>query len=210
MNDVIEQIRAVSRSVGSEQLEVGSARTITLAQHFDAPVDRVWQTCTTLEGIPRWFLPIAGDLELDGRYQLEGNAGGRILTCDPPHGFTAGWQYGNDDSTIEVTFTEDSGGTLVQLVHAAEIDEDLWTRYGPGAGGIGWDMTFLGLATYLRTGRPVSPAESARWARSNDGRQFVAGSSDAWREASVASGTPKKAARQAADRATIAYTTIEE
>ena len=28
--------------------------------------------------------PISGDLRLGGRYQLQGNAGGEILVCEPP------------------------------------------------------------------------------------------------------------------------------
>lgn len=38
----------------------------------------MWDACTDPERIPRWFLPISGDLRLNGRYQLEGNAGGAI------------------------------------------------------------------------------------------------------------------------------------
>jgi len=32
----------------------------------------------------RWFLPLHGDLREGGSFQLEGNAGGDILTCTPP------------------------------------------------------------------------------------------------------------------------------
>ena len=71
---------------------------MTIGQTYDATVEEVWEACTTAERIPRWFLPVTGDLRLHGRYQLEGNAGGEILTCDPPNGFTATWEYGGDVS----------------------------------------------------------------------------------------------------------------
>ena len=44
----------------------------------------MWDAVTSAERIPRWFLPISGDLRLGGRYQLEGNAGGEVLECAPP------------------------------------------------------------------------------------------------------------------------------
>ena len=44
----------------------------------------MWDACTDPERIGRWFLPVSGDLRLGGRYQLEGNAGGEILRCEPP------------------------------------------------------------------------------------------------------------------------------
>jgi uncharacterized protein YndB with AHSA1/START domain len=57
--------------------------------------------CTNPERIPRWFLPVSGELKEGGRYQLEGNAGGTITRCDPPHGFDATWEMGSDMSWIE-------------------------------------------------------------------------------------------------------------
>ena len=66
----------------------------------------LWDACTNIDRIPRWFLPITGDLKVGGQYQLEGNASGTILTCDPPRAFTATWEYGGDVSWIEVHVTD--------------------------------------------------------------------------------------------------------
>ncbi|WP_308168107.1 hypothetical protein [Nonomuraea sp. NEAU-A123] len=44
----------------------------------------MWDACTSAEHIPRWFLPIEGDLRAGGCYRLEGNAGGEVLACEPP------------------------------------------------------------------------------------------------------------------------------
>ena len=102
MIEVEEQINAVRRRVGSRVLEAGEARTVTISQHFGAPVDDVWDACTNAERIPRWFLPISGDLRLGGQYQIEGNANGTVQECDPPHSFAATWEYGGEVSWIEL------------------------------------------------------------------------------------------------------------
>jgi uncharacterized protein YndB with AHSA1/START domain len=49
---------------------------VTITQVYAAPVEDVWDACTNPARIPRWFLPVSGELRLGGRYQLEGNAGG--------------------------------------------------------------------------------------------------------------------------------------
>ena len=76
MIDVSQHISAVQRRVGSRTLPDGQARVVTIVRTFAAPVDDVWDACTNLDRIPRWFLPITGELRVGGRYQLEGNAAG--------------------------------------------------------------------------------------------------------------------------------------
>jgi hypothetical protein len=60
MIEVTEQINSVQRQVGSRMLEAGDARSMTISQTYDAPIDDVWDACTNPECIPRWFLPIMG------------------------------------------------------------------------------------------------------------------------------------------------------
>ncbi len=84
MIDVSEQINSVRRVVGTRVLEAGEARTVTLSRRYDAALEEVWDACTNPERIPRWFLPVSGDLRLGGHYQLQCNAGGTIERCDPP------------------------------------------------------------------------------------------------------------------------------
>jgi uncharacterized protein YndB with AHSA1/START domain len=207
MIDVTEQISAVRRQVGTRGLEAGEARVVTVAQTYAADLDDVWDACTNAERIPRWFLPITGDLRLGGKYQLEGNAGGTIERCDPPHGFAATWEYGGEVSWIELRLTaEPGGGTRFELDHIAHVDDERWARFGPGAVGIGWDMGLLGLAGHLSGGGGIDPAEGAAWAASDEGRAFMTASNERWYEASVAAGTDPAAARTAADRTIAAYT----
>lgn len=208
MIDVTHQISAVRRQVGSRVLEAGEARVVTVSQVFDATVDEVWDACTNAERIPRWFLPVSGDLRVGGRYQLTGNASGTIERCDPPESFAATWEYGGNVSWIEVRVTpEPDGGTRFELDHILHVD-DQWAEFGPGAVGVGWDGAMLGLASHLASGasEAMDPAAAASWMASEDGRRFVSLSSERWAEASVAAGTDEAAAQAAAGRVTAAYT----
>ncbi|GAA5200540.1 SRPBCC family protein [Rugosimonospora acidiphila] len=208
MIDVTTQINAVRRQVGSRTLDAGEARTVTLTQTYDAPIDDVWDACTSAERIPRWFLPISGDLRLGGHYQLEGQAGGTVQQCDPPKSFAATWEFGGEVSWIEVRLDPaPSGGTRLEIEHIAPLDQQRWAEFGPGAVGIGWDSIIMGLALHLTSGgTALDPAEVATWVASEQGREFMAASSRGWCDASIAGGTDPTEARAAADRVTAAYT----
>ncbi|MET7671123.1 SRPBCC family protein [Micromonospora luteifusca] len=212
MINAIEQINAVQRQVGSRTLEAGEARVSTLSQTYQATLDDLWDACTNAERIPRWFLPITGDLRLHGRYQLQGNAGGTIESCDPPHRFTATWEYGGEVSWIEVRLTPvDAERTRFELDHIAHVDQDRWAQFGPGAVGVGWDLGLLGLASHLAgDGSGVSPEQSAEWSASDEGRRTMELSSQLWGEASIAAGTDADEAKAAAERTTAAYTGAPE
>jgi len=205
MTDVTHEISAVRRTVGSRTLEAGEARVVTVTRTYPADVEDVWDACTNPERIPRWFLPVSGELRLGGRYQLEGNAGGVIERCDPPKGFAATWEYGGEVSWIDVRFEPVADGTRFTLEHVAHVDDERWAEFGPGAVGVGWDLGLLGLGQHLATGATVSP-EGMEWAGSPEGRRFMTESSDAWRAASVDAGTDPADARAAADRTTAFYT----
>lgn len=206
MIDVPLQIDAVRRQVGRRKLAQGKGRTVTLAQVFAAPIEDVWAACTEAERIPQWFLPVSGDLELGGEFQLEGNAGGTIERCAPPRSFDATWEFDGDVSWIELRLRAVDEGTELELTHIAKAGGPQWAEYGPGAVGIGWDMALVGLTLLLTTGKPVDGEQTATWLGGDGGRQFISLSSIRWGEASIAAGTERTAARDAADRTTAIYT----
>lgn len=105
MIEVIHQINAVQRQVGTRALAAGEARTITISQSYHATIDDLWDACTKPERIARWFLPVSGELVAGGRFQIEGNASGTVQRCDPPKSFAATWEYGEETSWIEVRLT---------------------------------------------------------------------------------------------------------
>lgn len=207
MIDVKHQISEVRREIGSKVLEAGEARVITVSQTYRATVEDVWDACTSPERIQRWFLPVSGDLQVGGRYQLEGNASGTVERCDPPHSFAATWEFGGESSWIEVRLSEQPGGrTQLELEHVAHVTDELWAQFGPGAVGIGWDLALMGLAQHLSTGESVDPQEAAAWSASAEGREFISLSSEQWAQASITAGTPAAEAHAAAERTTGFYT----
>jgi uncharacterized protein YndB with AHSA1/START domain len=208
--DVSHQISAVRRTLGDRVLEGKEARVLTISQVYDTDVDDLWDACTNPERIPRWFLPVGGDLKLGGKYQLEGNAGGTVERCDPPKSFAATWEFGGNVSWIEVRLTPDGDGTRFELEHVAHIDER-WDEFGPGAVGIGWDGALVGLVLHLSApGTAVDPEAAMAWMMSADGIRFMTASNEAWYEADVAAGEDPAKARAAADRTLKAYTTPPE
>ena len=161
MIDVKEHISAVRREVGTRTLEAGEARVVTITRTYDAPVDDVWDACTDIERIPRWFAPVTGDLRVGGRYQVQGNAGGVVERCDPPRSFAATWEFGGEVSGIEVRLDPGAaGGTVLTLDHVGHVDDEFWGQFGPGAVGIGWELGLLGLAGHL--GAPGVPTPAGR------------------------------------------------
>ena len=212
MIDTTSQISAVRRQLGRRVLEAGEARVMTISQTYDASVEDVWDACTNPERIPRWFLPISGDLRLGGRYQLEGNAGGTVERCDPPKSFTVTWEMQGDVSWVEVRLAPaEDGRTRFELEHVAHVAQEFWDQYGPGAVGVGWDLALLGLASYLAAdGSGVTPEQSEAWMASEEGRRFATASSERWCEASIEAGTDEAAARGAAERTTAFYTGVPQ
>jgi uncharacterized protein YndB with AHSA1/START domain len=207
MIDVDHQISAVERRVGTRSLEPGEARVVTISQTYTADLEDVWDAVTNPERIPRWFLPVTGDLRLGGHYQLEGNAGGTIERCEPPTAFDATWEYGGEVTWIEVRLEAvGAGRTRLQLEHIAHVDDSRWAEFGPGAVGVGWDLTFTGLGIHLDTRETLDPKVFEAWTGSDDGRRFMTNSSDAWCKAAVAAGEDPTPARAAADRTIAAYT----
>ncbi|MEV0154931.1 SRPBCC family protein [Micromonospora sp. NPDC050686] len=206
MTDVTHEINAARRSLSRRTLPAGEARVLTISRTYDAPLEAMWDACTNAERIPRWFLPVSGDLRLGGRYQFEGNAGGVVERCDPPKSFAATWEMGDDISWIEVRLHPvDDGRTRFELEHVAHVDDERWTQFGPGAVGIGWEMGLFGLSNHFK-GSGITPEQAAEWMATEEARRFITQSSEAWVEADIAAGTDEARARAAGGRTTAAYT----
>jgi uncharacterized protein YndB with AHSA1/START domain len=200
-------IQDARRAVGTGRTAAGEGHTMLLRRTYPAPAEDVWDACTSAERIGRWFLPVTGDLHVGLKYQLEGNAGGEILRCEPPRLLRVTWVFGdNPPSEVELRLSPGpGGGTVLELEHTAVVDPAFWARYGPGAVGVGWEMALLGLGVYLGGG-VKDGAEVQRWLHSADGRGFMSASSEAWGAAFVAGGgTPDEAA--SAVRNTTAFYT---
>ncbi|WP_277210604.1 SRPBCC family protein [Isoptericola croceus] len=200
---VAREVRSGER--GGEPTRIAVARRSYAAEQHD-----VWDAVTSAERLPRWFLPVDGDLAPGGRYQFEGNAGGTIERCEAPESFSVTWEFGGGTSWVTVTLRPHDGGTLLELVHEAPVQPEFWEQYGPGATGVGWDLTLMGLGLHLDTGAGSDPREADTWSVSPDGVAFVRAAATAWGEAAAADGDDPEAARAAAERTIAFYTTPPE
>lgn len=197
----------VTRVVTSREHQGRPAHVLTATRSYDTTVEDLWDALTSAERIPRWFLPVSGDLRLGGRFQFEGNAGGDITRCEPPRLLMTTWEFGGTMGRITVRLSAGGPGEArLELEHTVPADGDLWDQFGPGAVGVGWDLAMIGLGIHLATGAAVDRAASLAWPASAVGRAFVDRSSVDWARASVTAGTDPAAATAAAARTTVFYT----
>jgi uncharacterized protein YndB with AHSA1/START domain len=206
MKDVLDELAAAHREFGKGSVPAGEAPTVVLRRRYDAEIEDVWDAITSAERLSRWFMPVSGDLRPGGRYQLQGNAGGEILRCEPPRRLKVSWLFGEDakdgTSEVEVRLTPGPGGdTEFELVHAAIVDEEFFRTYGPGATGVGWDLALLGLTLHL-AGQVIDPTE---FEASPEAREFGRRSAAAWGEAHLAGGGDPAQVAAAVDATTKFY-----
>ena len=179
-------------------------------RHLPHPVEEVWRTLTEPDRVRTWWGILQVDLRVGGAYVMAWqNPGGPtmhavITACEPPRSFALTWEFGGGTSWVEVGLAEaGDGGTRLTLRHIAPLDdksEEFWDRFGPGAVGVGWDLSLLGLAWHLETGEAVKErfAEET-WPLSDEGKAFATSSSAAWTAASIAYGTAADAANRTAN-----------
>jgi uncharacterized protein YndB with AHSA1/START domain len=193
--DISAELASTSRSVTGTDLR--------LTRQYAAAPDEVWSALTEADRIQRWLAPVSGDLELGGRYQVEGNAGGEITSCDPPRSFAATWEFGGHVGRIVVTLVPTvDGGTLLELNHLLPSPPDHWEKFGPGAVGIGWEAALMGLSLHLADPDAARPAPDELPPLDD----FFRGAGTAWGEAAVAAGADPAWARASAGRCVSAYT----
>jgi uncharacterized protein YndB with AHSA1/START domain len=203
MNDLIAELERARRSVGSETSPDGHVHVVELRRSYEAPPADVWDACTNPERIPRWFLPVSGDLRPGGRFQLQGNAGGEITECEPPRRLAVTWEFGGKSSLVTLELAPAGDAATELLLRHSVADDDHWATYGPGAVGVGWDLALLGLALHLRSGG--SPEDPAAFGASPEARELMRRSAARWGAAHAAAGVHGAAAEEAAARTSAAY-----
>lgn len=185
------------------------ARVVSGTRTYDAEAAELWDALTNAERIPRWFLPITGELQMGGRYQLKGNAGGEITRCEPPKALDVTWEYAGNVSWVNVRLESDGQRTQLTLEHISpkdEASESHWDQYGPSGTGVGWDLSFLGLEVYLASGaETIIKEEFDAWNTSEAGLTFMRNCAQAWGEAHVESGESSEIALAMAETTAKAY-----
>jgi uncharacterized protein YndB with AHSA1/START domain len=206
MDDAARVLGLTTRSVSLVELDGRPAHRAVLSRAFPTAIDDLWDALTSAERIPRWFLPIEGDLRVGGRYQLQGNAGGTIEECEPPRRFRVSWGMGGEPTWVTVTLRPEGTRTVLELEHVGRVPTELWDRFGPSATGIGWDLALTGLAEHLATGHHNDPGARVAWMASAQGVSFLEFSAARWQEVDVAAGTPAVEAAARAGHALDFYT----
>jgi uncharacterized protein YndB with AHSA1/START domain len=201
MKDLMNEVGLMERTVGTRDVGGREANEIVMSRTYDAPIDDVWSACSEGDRLSRWLGPVSGDLKLGGEFQIEGNAGGEIIACEPPERVRVTWIFGdpgeNPYSEVEVRLAKaGDDATTVTLTHSAVVDPEFAWQFGPGAVGVGWDLALLALGALLR-GEEFGSAEEVE--ASPEMREYIIASAAAWGDADAAAGTPSEdAARRAA------------
>ena len=205
-----DQAFSVERKVVSKQWAGKPARAVVASRTYPTNIEDLWDALITPERMRRWFMPVSGDLRQGGRYQLEGNAEGSIEQCKPPRELGVTWEYNGAIGWVNVTLAAEGEQltrlTLEHIAHEEAAFLGFWEQFGPGAVGVGWDLSLVGLAEHLRDGQSARPRDEAAFFATGDGRSFAEVSSTGWCEASIEFGTERIAARAAAARTTKFYT----
>lgn len=210
--DYSRALGAQLRKVQERERDGEPVRVVAASRTYATSQTDLWDALTNAERIPRWFLPISGDLKPGGRYRLEGNACGEIARCDPLETLEVTWEFAGNTSWVTVRLERDGTGTRLSLEHTMLKDEggeEHWRKYGPGATGVGWDLSFFGLALHLESGgAAIDPDADAAWMASEPGKAFMRSCADAWSAAHVESGEQPDVAREMARRTAEAYTGV--
>src|SRR5690606_14947482 len=133
--DVVEMVGAVTRRVETVERDGKPAKVVIARRTYPTSIEDLWDATTTLDRLPRWFAPVSGDLRLGGHFQIEGNASGEVLACEPPARFEITWVFGGDTTWVSVELTGEPGGdeATLELRHTAHPPEEFWDQFGPGA-----------------------------------------------------------------------------
>ena len=197
--DLAAHLGAMTRDVRDVEKDGQPAKAVVASRTYDTTAADLWDALTRPERIKRWFAPVTGDLKLGGRYQVENNAGGTVLECEPERRIALTWEFAGIPTWVTVTLTPEGDGTRLELEHVAHLSPH-WDSYGPGAVGVGWDLGFMGLARHLAEPEADLPAEAvAGWGETQEARDMMRVTSDDWGRAAIAAGEDRAQALKAAE-----------
>jgi uncharacterized protein YndB with AHSA1/START domain len=182
--DIAAQLEAIDREVTRRPGPDGEEVSVQISRTYDAAIADVWSALIEPARMKRWFLPISGDLRAGGNFQLEGNAGGDIIVCEPPHLLKV--TFGGPTSVVELRLSpETEDRTNLRLEHTVPIE---LAQSGAGSlfVGPGWDGGFVSLDLYLRGEVSDSPVVAAK---PPEGQELSRQSVESWVAVVQTSGT---------------------
>lgn len=207
---VANEASAITRHVRRQPINDEPGVALIASRTYPDSPAAVWDALVTPERIGRWLGPISGDLRPGGTFQIEGNAGGQILSCEPAHQIAATWGMGDVFTILYVRLEEHAPGqTTVTLEHVAPA---AMTAAWAEAAGIsiatgtigaatGWDEALHALGHELRG----AALDRAAWQGSAAQIAFARAIINAWAAAMHTDGyaTAEEAAEGAATAAAM-------
>ena len=85
--DPVSAAGLVAREIRTGERDGAPTRVAVARRAYPTEPADLWDCLTNPERIPRWFLPVTGELAEGGKYQVVGNAGGTVESCDEPRAF---------------------------------------------------------------------------------------------------------------------------
>lgn len=205
-----EALGAKFREVDERTRNGKPTRVVRASRVYLTDQSDLWDALTNVERIPKWFSPVSGELHLGGQYQIEGNASGTIMRCEEPEALDLTWEISGNMSWVIVRLKAESTGTRLVLEHEMlkdEAGEAHWAKYGPGATGVGWDLSFFGLSLHISNdGKPSDSNANMAWMMSDAGKDFMRDSAEAWSKAHIRLGEKPKTAQEMAAHTAAFYT----
>lgn len=125
---------------------------IRQTQLFNAPIQKVWNTVATSEGIAAWFMPNDFQPELGYEFHLEAGPFGKspckVTELDPPNRLSFRW---GRDWTLTFELADLDGKTEFTLIHAG-WDPEKVTEFGQSHAEVRERMSggWVGLVEALR------------------------------------------------------------
>jgi uncharacterized protein YndB with AHSA1/START domain len=211
MKDLIAELdlarRRVARLGNHEGPGVeGDVYDVEIRRTYEAEPADVWDACTDPERLARWFSPVTGDLKQGGRYSIDGNASGTITECDPPRRLALDWEFGDAISWVTLELSPAGADRCELVLCHRQPRTDHWNTYGPGATGVGWELTVLGLGWHL-AGVEKTHAE---FEASPQAKDFSRRSATLWGDAHEAAGAPAPVAAKAAQATADAFAPVDK
>lgn len=195
----------IQRDVRATSKEGKSFRSVTLSCDLKTAIDPLWEAISHKDSLEKWFQPVTGELKLGGRFQIQDNAAGSVLSCQSGESYSVTWEFAGDVSWVDVSLVAlEHSSVRLSIAHTMNFSEH-WTHYGPGATGVGWELSLYGLAFFL-----LHPDEQkfdeTEFVSSPMGKSAIEQSSNGWAQADITSGTSAEYAQQAAKRTSAFYT----
>ena len=200
MIDIATQLKAIDREVTRRHGPAGEEVSVRIRRTYDAVIADVRDALSDPERMKRWILPVSAERQAGGSFQLEGNAGGEILRCEPPRLLKV--TFGAPTSLVELRLSaEGEDRTTLELEHTVPIE---LAQSGAGSlyVGPGWDGGFVALDLYLRD--EIGDDDPVAVANSAEGQELSRQSVDSWVAVVRASGTATADEIAAATRTSLA------